>query len=401
MKRICFNILPGLALAVLIISCTSKGLNKSLIITGQQEHNWKVSSYVLKQILDNTGLFSTEILITPEKGGDMTRFDPDFSKYKLVLIDYYGDSWSEKTRTAFVDYVRNGGGVVIYHGSSGSFPDWQEYNEITGIGGGSSRNELNGPYVYYRNNELVTDTASGTAGSHGERHEFEIRIRNSEHPVTKGLPVRWMHGSDDLYQKMRGPARNMQVLATAYADTTFGGTGRDEPMLMAIEYGKGRIFHTAMGHADEDGGPAIKCAGFIITLQRGAEWAATGTVTQEVPSDFPTAAGVILRPDYSAITMEKALEYISDFSITKSTRYFTYLQQEIRKSAGNEEMILDIEKKMVSILNDAKATYEAKKMLLRELSWMGSDYCLETIRKLTEDPELKDDADYALARLQN
>lgn len=331
----------------------------------------------------------------------MTRFDPDFSRYKLVLIDYYGDDWPEKTRTAFVDYVRNGGGVVIYHGSSGSFPDWPEYNEITGIGGGSSRNELNGPYVYYLNNQLVIDTASGTAGSHGERHEYEIRIRNSDHPITRGLPVRWMHGSDDLYQKMRGPARNMQVLATAYADTTFGGTGRDEPMLMAIEYGKGRIFHTAMGHADDDGGPAMKCAGFIITMQRGAEWAATGSVTQEVPSDFPTAAGVILRPDYSEITMEKALEYIRDYNITKSTRYFTYLQHEIRNSAGNEQVILDIEKKMVSILRDARATSEAKKLLLRELSWMGSGYCLETIRKLSEDPELKDDAEYALARLKN
>lgn len=401
MKRKCFNILLGLSLAGLIFSCTSKELNRSLIITGQQEHNWKVSSSVLKQILDNTDLFSTEILIAPEKGNDMSRFDPDFSKYKLVVIDYYGDAWPEKARTAFVDYVRNGGGVVIYHGSSGSFPDWQEYNEIIGIGGGSNRNELNGPYVYYRKNELIYDTAAGIAGSHGERHEFEIRIRNTEHPVTKGLPVRWMHGSDDLYQKMRGPARNMQVLATAYADTAFGGTGRDEPMLMAIEYGKGRIFHTAMGHADDDGGPAIKCAGFIITLQRGAEWAATGSVTQEVPSDFPTAAGVILRPDYSAITMEKALEYIRDYNITKSTRYFTFLQQEIRKASGNEELILDIEKKMVSVLRDSRASGEAKKLLLRELSWMGSGYCLETVRKLAEDPELKDDAEYALARLQN
>lgn len=108
-----------------------------------------------------------------------------------------------------------------------------------------------------------------------------------------------MHGNDELYSELRGPAKNMQILATAFADSTAGGgTMRDEPMLMTINYEKGRIFHTAMGHADEGGGPAMKCVGFIVTLQRGAEWAVTGNVTQSVPSDFPTQAGVSLRADF-------------------------------------------------------------------------------------------------------
>ncbi len=140
-------------------SCKKDSLYKTLIITGQNNHNWKASSPVLKQILDETGMFSAEIMITPEKGGDMTTFNPDFSKYKLVVLDYSGDSWSEKTNKDFVDFVRNGGGVVIYHGASISFPDWKEYNEMTGLGGWGNRNEKDGPYVYYKNNELVFDTA--------------------------------------------------------------------------------------------------------------------------------------------------------------------------------------------------------------------------------------------------
>ena len=95
---------------------------KTLIITGQNNHDWKTSSPILKQILDETGLFSSEIMITPEKGGDMNTFNPDFSKYKLVVLDYNGDSWSEKTNSAFLEYVRNGGGVVIYHAADNSFP---------------------------------------------------------------------------------------------------------------------------------------------------------------------------------------------------------------------------------------------------------------------------------------
>jgi hypothetical protein len=68
-----------------------------------------------------------------------------------------------------------------------------------------------------------------------------------------------------------------------------------------VRYGRGRIVGTALGHVD--GGaplgsgpwPAIECVGFITLIQRAAEWAATGNVTQPVPDDFPTGAGVSLR----------------------------------------------------------------------------------------------------------
>jgi type 1 glutamine amidotransferase len=289
-------------LMMLIFSCRNEHTYRALIITGQNNHIWQASSPVLKKILDETGLFKCDILVTPAQGEDMSSFNPDFSNYSLVVMDYNGDSWPERTKKAFVDFVKNGGGLVIYHAADNSFPEWKEYNEMTGLGGWGNRNEKDGPYVYYKDNVLVTDTTPGIGGSHGARREFLVRTRMPEHPIMKGLPDEWLHGRDELYSQLRGPAKNLNILATAFADSAAGGgTMRDEPVLMTITYGKGRIFHTTMGHAEEGGGPAMHCAGFITTLQRGAEWAVTGNVTQPVPADFPGAEKVVLRPDFKEV----------------------------------------------------------------------------------------------------
>jgi cytochrome c oxidase cbb3-type subunit 3 len=106
-----------------------------------------------------------------------------------------------------------------------------------------------------------------------------------------------MHQGDELYAKLRGPGRNMTVLATAHSDPANNGTGRDEPQLMVLAYGRGRVFHTTMGHDVS----AMSSVDFVATFQRGTEWAATGRVTQKVPSDFPTPDSVSYRADLAAM----------------------------------------------------------------------------------------------------
>jgi type 1 glutamine amidotransferase len=130
----------------------------------------------------------------------------------------------------------------------------------------------------------VQDVSPGRGGSHGVQHEFVVTTRDARHPIMKGLPAEWLHQKDELYDRLRGPAKNVTVLATAHATTETKGSGRHEPVLMTIGYGKGRVFHTTLGHENY----SQKCVGFIVTLQRGVEWAATGNVKQAVPADFPT-----------------------------------------------------------------------------------------------------------------
>ena len=279
----------GAFLAVFcLVGTTSGAPMKALIVDGQNNHDWKKTTPVLKKVIEETGLFSVDVATSAGKGQAMSGFRPSFSAYRVVVSNYNGDSWPKETREAFVNYVKSGGGFVSVHAANNSFPDWMEYNQIIGLGGWEGRNEKSGPYLRFVEGKIVQDTSPGVGGSHGSQHEFAVEIRDSKHPITSGLPAKWMHAKDELYDRLRGPAENVTVLATAYADPATRGSGHHEPMLMVIRFGTGRVFHTTLGHSVE----AMKCAGFMATLQRGTEWAATGTVSQAIPKDFPTAAKV-------------------------------------------------------------------------------------------------------------
>ena len=258
---------------------------KALLVDGQNNHAWKETTPVLKKLLEETKLFTVDVATSPAKGADMSGFKPDFAAYDVVVLNYNGDSWAAATNEAFEKYVRAGGGVVIYHAADNAFPEWKEFNEMIAVGGWGGRKATFGSAVHYRDGKTVLDTPTTNCGHHAQRLPFQVTTRDPKHPIMQGLPASWMHVGDELYDTLCGPAKDFDLLATAHSDPSNKGTDQNEPMLLTIRYGKGRVFHTALGHDLV----AMSCLGFITTFQRGTEWAATGKVTQKVPPDFPGA----------------------------------------------------------------------------------------------------------------
>ena len=274
---------------------------RALLVDGQmnKHHNMEVMSESVTGYLEETGLFEVTRVSTPPPGADMSGFAPNFENFDVVVLNYDGDSWPETTQAAFESFISGGGGLVTVHSTDNAFPKWPAFLEMTGVGGWGGRDETWGPAVYWGDNGIEYDHGPGAA-FHPPQHEFPVTIRNGGHPVTEGLSMHWMHGKDELYSGLRGPAKNLEVLATGFADESLENTsGRHEPVLMALAFGEGRIFHTTLGHVNRNATAApasIQCAGFITTLQRGAEWAATGNVSQEVPDDFPAGGKLSIRP---------------------------------------------------------------------------------------------------------
>ncbi len=367
---------------------------KALIVDGQNNHNWAGTTPVLKQLLEETGLFVVDVATTPPAKQPMNGFSPDFAKYDVVVSNYNGDDWPAATKTAFEKYMDNGGGLVIYHAADNAFSNWPAWNEMIALGGWGGRNEKSGPMVRFRDGQMVFDNSPGAGGTHGPQHAFQLITREADHPIMRGLPEKWMHAKDELYSKLRGPAKNMTLLATAYAAPEQRGTGEHEPMLFTVYRNKGRIFHTAIGH-DVD---QLKSVGFIVTFLRGTEWAATGMVTQtDVPADFPTADAVSLRTTNNAKVSGDYGKEIVTWDFDKNRQALAAIEEDIR-NAGPARM-REIEAALIRALTNPNCTYAGKQYVCRQLRQMGSERSVPALAALLTDEKLSHMARYALQEM--
>jgi type 1 glutamine amidotransferase len=285
------RLLPLFLLLVCSLPLQAEEKLRLLMVDGQNNHQWQLMTPLMKRELEATGRFAVDVVTTPPQGAPAAAwnaFRPDFGKYRVVLSNYNGQLWPEETRVALVKWVGKGGGLVIIHAANNAFPEWPEWNRMIGLGW---RDAKFGPRLTIgaRGVPVETKAGEGPGAGHGPLHEFAIDLRDDEHPVMRGMPLRWLHGSDELYHGQRGPVDQMHVLASAYSATDRGGTGAHEPMIWWIPFGEGRVFTTVMGHVGGNDTRSIRCRGFLTVMSRGSEWAATGDVTLPIPADFPTA----------------------------------------------------------------------------------------------------------------
>ena len=339
--------------------CEEPASLDSLVVSDKEENSAKD----IQTILENTGLFNVDIA----KGTS-----PKFANYDLVVLNVDEGNWNDETKDAFAAYVKNGGGVVVLSNSGNAFSSWPDYQKIVGLGNKKSESKSN------------------------EAYDFQVVNLNQEHPITNGLNKIWMHTNDYLLYTTASLHNDTEVLSLVKADTIHGGNGKTMPVLFTAKFGEGRVFHSTLGNISDN---SLQCVGFITTLQRGAEWAATGVVSQDVPVDFPNSVSTHDWENFKSLTLDEILSRSGTYKIGKSKKYLSDFSMRIRNSDGKPDTYAMYESKILDFLA-SEATVDSKQYMCRELSWMGSEKSVSVLEKLVNDKDLSESASYALYRLR-
>ena len=261
-----------------------------LIVDGFSNHDWKQTTKVVKWVLEYRGHFDVDVSTVPLDSTERLEWLPAFGKYAVVIqntnnIHDQHLRWPSKAEKALESYVKNGGGLYILHSGNNAFPHWAEYDKMIGLGWRPK--SFGYAFEIDEAKRLVKiPPGEGDATGHGDRFNALIQILN-RHPINKNYPDQWQTANTEVYYFPRGAGENLSVLSYAYDST---GTKRQWPVEWVVSYGRGRVYNSSMGHLwrGETYPPAYRCIGFQTTMIRATEWLAKGTVTYQLPVNFPS-----------------------------------------------------------------------------------------------------------------
>ncbi len=274
-----------------------------LIVDGFSNHDWQQNTLLLRGILASAGGFAVDVSTMPPVGSAAwSAWRPHFENYDAV-IQTCNDigapqtkkpAWPEAVKADFVNYVRNGGGVYIYHSAENAFVGWKDYEEIVGL---CWRTADYGAALQLTASGEAKRIPAGTgrATGHGPRGDVLV-TRLGKDPIHSGMPRAWLSPDLEVYYYARGPsAEHVNVLA--YARDSEPGLGFLWPLEWTTTFGKGRVYISTYGHVWKgDVQPAsMRDAAVETIIPRALQWLARRPVTYPVPNDFPSANAVSVR----------------------------------------------------------------------------------------------------------
>ncbi len=374
-------VLAGLALcSILFVSVASAiGARKTegirlLILSGLNNHEWRATTPVLVDMFKANRRFA--VVNLSEEPGKLTA--KDFAKYDVIVSNWTpypatARQWPPETEKAFLDYLKNGGGFVVFHAASCSFQEWPEFQQIV----------------------AMTWKANYTA--HGTYHTFKVELEDKDHPIAQGMPD--FYTTDELYHNMvQLGGGKLNVAARAWSAKDEGGTEKYEPVLVWTEIGKGRAVNTVLGHD-------VKAMqeGFRILLLRSAEWAATGKVTIPVPNDWPTTATMAMAETVDSDAAFKAVASYSpgqDATLTNNIELLV-----VAANTRTDPDAAAVREKLAAKIADtlgSNATPAAKRFLCRQIATLATEKQVPVLASLlaaqpdTPEAEVADAARAAL-----
>ena len=355
-------------------------LLRALVLSGDNNHKWKETTPVIVGALKASGRFSVDVEenVPGMKPGAFAPYDVIVSNYNTFGSKRPGEIWDAATKTAFLDHIRQGRGLVIIHAGSSVFYDWPEFQAL----------------------------ACGTwqdGTNHGKIHDNRVTFTSEKSPITGGLEPFWTR--DEFWQKIK-VAPGAKALAEVTPLPEFKGSGKPEPILFSTEVGGGRGVALFLGHDVA----AMSNPAWQTLLQRGAEWAATGKVTvppaKNWPAKEPVTAGKpgVGTPPSATVPVSGQVTLDSLVSALKSYRYADKRDalvggdKLVGQAAGTSEAT-KIAAALSSLLSDPSVSSDAKRYVCFELRLIGGKADVPFLSTLLKDTGLAVDAVEALAAI--
>lgn len=287
---------------------------KVLLVTGvvTTEHDPRMIP-MLRFLLESTGRF--QVKVTEEFRGAS---EETIEGYDLIFLNYDGKETvetpfiglGEKAERTIYDFVKNGGGCVVYHSTfihgDPAFPD--EYDQLVGCRfrfeeGGRKTPNLGGYVMQY---EDAHEIMHGCAPSYPvQQEDFFVNQKWLDDVTVTVLAT--------VYDDIKNYTDPRMIQAHRKADfegrdmSKEPGMNEEHAVAWIHEFGKGRVFTTSIGHGPD----TLRCAQFAGMLVRATEWAASGEVT-------------IPWPNLDGWNRTRAWPYYLDMSVTDFARYSSF-----------------------------------------------------------------------------
>src|ERR1035438_7103426 len=141
-RRFWLGLVTILFTGVIVSAGAADSKIRVLIVDGFSNHDWRQTTALIQGVLAPSGLFDVAVSSAPETTNDAAAWAawrPKFSDYDVVIQTCKdiskGPPWPEPVKKDFEDFVRNGGGVYIFHSAENAFVGWKEYELMVGLSG--------------------------------------------------------------------------------------------------------------------------------------------------------------------------------------------------------------------------------------------------------------------------
>jgi len=328
------------------VEARASDATRVLLLSGANNHDWKQTTPALERIYKDSGQFTVDVVDDAS-----TWTSEGLAKYDVIVSNWTNFPsqdrvWGPEAEAAFLDFVSQGKGFVLFHAASACFNTWPQYQRLIG-------------------------STWGPKTGHGARHQFNVCAVDSNHPITAGMPGFSIF--DELWHRT-AKQPSAQPLCQAYSSVEKGGSGLMEPVAFCSEYGQGRCFNLVLGHDVQ----AMDHLGWIMLMLRGTQWAATGNVTLEVPFDLADEC----RP-------------VAEYKKGQDRAAFARLNDLTRFASGFPELRDALADTLAGALT-GEATQDAKDYFLTQLTLIGSVRHVPVLVSLLADPRLNQQACFAL-----